>query len=40
MVEQPAAKKRILILGGGFAGAYAASRLEKHLATCLAWKSF
>jgi len=32
MVEQPAAKKRILILGGGFAGAYAASRLEKHLA--------
>ena len=31
MVEQPAAKKRILILGGGFAGAYAASRLEKHL---------
>ena len=32
MVEQPAAKKRILILGGGFAGAYAASQLEKHLA--------
>jgi len=31
MAEQPAAKKRILILGGGFAGAYAASRLEKHL---------
>src|SRR5678816_1267860 len=31
MVEQPAAKRRILILGGGFAGAYAASRLEKHL---------
>ena len=24
-------RKRILILGGGFAGAYAASRLEKHL---------
>jgi NADH dehydrogenase len=31
MADQPAAKKRILILGGGFAGAYAASRLEKHL---------
>jgi len=31
MAEQPSAKKRILILGGGFAGAYAASRLEKHL---------
>src|SRR5215467_3886673 len=32
MAEQVAAKRRILILGGGFAGAYAASRLEKHLA--------
>jgi NADH dehydrogenase len=31
MADQPAATKRILILGGGFAGAYAASRLEKHL---------
>jgi NADH dehydrogenase len=32
MVEQKATKKRILVLGGGFAGVYAASRLEKHLA--------
>jgi len=32
MVEQRATKKRILVLGGGFAGAYAAAKLEKHLA--------
>ncbi len=30
MVSAPE-KKRILILGGGFAGAYAAKRLEKRL---------
>jgi NADH dehydrogenase len=32
VVKPPAGKKRILILGGGFAGAYAALRLEKRLA--------
>jgi NADH dehydrogenase len=32
MVEQRATKRRILVLGGGFAGAYAASQLEKRLA--------
>src|SRR5215467_11328359 len=32
MVEQRTAKRRILVLGGGFAGAYAASQLEKRLA--------
>jgi NADH dehydrogenase len=31
MVEQRATKRRILVLGGGFAGAYAALQLEKHL---------
>jgi NADH dehydrogenase len=30
-MDAPAAKKRILILGGGFAGAYAALHLEKRL---------
>src|SRR5205823_3055673 len=31
MVEQRTTKKRILVLGGGFAGAYAAAQLEKRL---------
>jgi NADH dehydrogenase len=31
-MDEPTVKKRILILGGGFAGAYAARRLEKQLA--------
>ena len=30
-MDASAAKKRILILGGGFAGAYAALHLEKRL---------
>ncbi len=32
MIEQRSAKRRILVLGGGFAGAYAASQLEKRRA--------
>jgi len=32
MIDTPAGKKRILILGGGFAGAYLARHLEKGLA--------
>src|SRR6185436_16522597 len=32
-MDSPAAKKRILILGGGFAGAYTALHLEKQLAS-------
>src|ERR1043166_9321205 len=32
-MESSAAKKRILILGGGFAGAYTALHLEKQLAS-------
>ena len=32
LTERPTAKKRILILGGGFAGAYTALHLEKRLA--------
>ena len=30
-MDNPASKKRILILGGGFAGAYTAKHLEKRL---------
>ena len=32
-MEALAAKKRVLILGGGFAGAYTALHLEKQLAS-------
>ena len=32
MIQQRSAKRRILVLGGGFAGAYAASQLEKRRA--------
>src|SRR6478736_6017921 len=32
MIEQRSAKRRILVLGGGFAGAYAAAQLEKRRA--------
>jgi NADH dehydrogenase len=32
LIKKPAGKKRILILGGGFAGAYTARHLEKALA--------
>lgn len=39
----PAAKRRILILGGGFAGAFTAIYLEKRLASApdveIAWKA-
>src|SRR5215467_15096373 len=32
VTQKPAGKRRILILGGGFAGAYTALHLEKRLA--------
>ena len=37
-MDASAGKKRILILAGGFAGAYTALHLEKRLAHAPGWK--